>query len=555
MRNKMVIVSMILGLFVFLTANLFAQDVFTRMAEIPMPEADLNNGGCGNMVSGVDLDGDGALEIYLVNDNWNDGPSELIPRIYKLEKSGGDWQMVWHAVPDIPFQNTWPPLAVADLDKDGKQELIWGVINFTGTTNPNPPRVLVYECKGDGSDVLGVDDGSGGYKPNASWTIAPDNDVNLRPTRWIIADPDNDGTNEIIFSDRTGTTGGYFFGVMSVSDIPDNGDGSETWTLETSGKDHVLLTGIENKWDVAAMGSNFYFFCEIEIAKLSWDGSAWNYASLSPLAAGASFISSQVLDLDGDDKLETICGIYDWGDDSKKGIYLLQEEGDTLKATELVNTVKYWPSGTRGIVGGAHGDIDQDGKMDFVFGSRASTPNAGIFRLEYQGGDITSPASYEFSIIDSLYREADGIWSVINLANVDDDPHLEVLYASSSSIGDMFGQSTPPIVILDLVSTAVEQQKSAQPADYALSQNYPNPFNPNTAISYSVPTSTHVTLKIYNVMGKEIKTLVNETRSAGIHSVTWDGTNNAGQKVTSGIYFYSLKADNFTDTKQMILMK
>ncbi|MDX9780847.1 MAG: FG-GAP-like repeat-containing protein, partial [bacterium] len=128
--------------------------VIPRVGEIPVPEADLNIGGIGYLVAGYDIDGDGNKEIYLINDNWNDGASELIPRIYKLEHSptSGEYEVVWSAnaqdfSPAI-IQNTWPVLAVTDLDKDGKMELVWAIVNFTNTENANPYRVWVYEHAG-----------------------------------------------------------------------------------------------------------------------------------------------------------------------------------------------------------------------------------------------------------------------------------------------------------------------------------------------------------------------------------------------------------------------
>ncbi|MCI0496042.1 FG-GAP-like repeat-containing protein, partial [candidate division KSB1 bacterium] len=451
MKNKLAI-GILLAVFIscFALANDVAQAQFVRKAEIPVPEANLNNGGTGNMISGVDIDKDGKTEIYLVNDNWNDGATEVIPRIYKLELDGGNWNVVWQAVLDIPKQNTWPSLVVGDLDKDGKQEIIWGPVNFFEAGNENPARIIVFESKGDGSDVMGVPDGTGNYKPNAKWTIASENNLNIRPMRWVVADPDNDGTNELIFADRTGKSGaGYFCGVVSVSNIPDNGDGSETWTLEVSGLDFGLKAGItQNKWDVAVIGSNIYSFCEIEITKFSWDGSAWQYDALLPMQGGSPVQSAQVVDLNNDGVKEIICAVYDWGNDAYKGIYLLQEDADTLKRTELVNMSKYWPSGARGPWGGASGDTDGDGKLDFVFGSRASTPNAAIFHFSYRGGDITSPASYQFAMIDSMYADG-GIWTVVNIANVDDDPEMEVLYTSSTDAGVFPNLGTKPVVVLD----------------------------------------------------------------------------------------------------------
>ncbi len=458
MKNK-VGIGLLVVVFIsfFILTNVLAQGQFVRKQEIPIPEATLNNGGTGGMISGVDLDKDGKKEIYLVNDNWNDTPTEVVPRIYKLELDGGNWNVVWQAVAPVEKQNTWPCLVSGDLDKDGKPEIIWGPVNnVSGVTNLNPARVLVYESAGDGSDVMGVPDGAGGYKPNAMWTITASDNINIRPMRWVVADPDQDDVNELIFAERAGRTGGYFFGVISVDKIPDNGDGSETWTLEVSGLDFSLQAGTtQNKWDVAVVGSNFYTFCEIEISKVHWDANsfAWQYTKLLPMKGGASVQSAQVVDLNKDGVEEIICAVYDWGNDAYKGVYLIQEDADTLVRTELVNMTKYWPSGTRGPWGGACGDIDQDGYLDFVFGSRASTPNAGIFHFSYRGGDITNPASYKFAMIDSMYADG-GIWTVVNIADVDDDPEMEVLYTSSTDAGVFPNLGTKPIVVLDYIPPA-----------------------------------------------------------------------------------------------------
>jgi hypothetical protein len=92
-------------------------------------------------------------------------------------------------------------------------------------------------------------------------------------------------------------------------------------------------------------------------------------------------------------------------------------------------------------------------------------------------------------------------------------------------------------------------------AGYSLGKNYPNPFNPETYISFTVPERAHASLTIYNVLGKAIRVLVDREMSAGSHTLRWDGTDEFGTPVSSGIYFYRLKAGAFDHTMRMVLMK
>jgi subtilisin family serine protease len=93
------------------------------------------------------------------------------------------------------------------------------------------------------------------------------------------------------------------------------------------------------------------------------------------------------------------------------------------------------------------------------------------------------------------------------------------------------------------------------PANFSLDQNYPNPFNPTTHISFALPSDSKVSLNIYNIMGQKVKTLVDGITKAGTHTVTWDGTNEQGESVASGIYFYKLSAGDKVITKKMSLVK
>jgi flagellar hook capping protein FlgD len=93
------------------------------------------------------------------------------------------------------------------------------------------------------------------------------------------------------------------------------------------------------------------------------------------------------------------------------------------------------------------------------------------------------------------------------------------------------------------------------PEGFALSQNYPNPFNPTTKINYSLPSSEHVTLDIYNIQGQKVRTLVNQVEGPGDHTVEWDATTDAGSQVATGIYLYRLTAGDQTVTKKMSFLK
>ncbi len=104
-------------------------------------------------------------------------------------------------------------------------------------------------------------------------------------------------------------------------------------------------------------------------------------------------------------------------------------------------------------------------------------------------------------------------------------------------------------------TTGVDDYLLTIPTKFDLSQNYPNPFNPSTNISYKLQAASYTTLKIYDMLGKEVATLVNEEQPAGTYQIIWNGTDNFGNKVTSGVYFYRIAAGGFVQTKKMTLLK
>ena len=108
---------------------------------------------------------------------------------------------------------------------------------------------------------------------------------------------------------------------------------------------------------------------------------------------------------------------------------------------------------------------------------------------------------------------------------------------------------------LFVTATGLATDDILLPEEFALRQNYPNPFNPVTTIQYNLPDDAHVSMVVYDIMGRQVRTLVNDVQSAGYRTVKWNATNEMGQPVSAGMYFYVLKADDFTQIRKMVLLK
>jgi len=104
-------------------------------------------------------------------------------------------------------------------------------------------------------------------------------------------------------------------------------------------------------------------------------------------------------------------------------------------------------------------------------------------------------------------------------------------------------------------AAAVEEGGVSHPALFQLFQNYPNPFNPQTTIEYSVPRASFVKLVIYDMLGQEVRSLVDEFQHSGVRSIIWEGKNNNGQLVPSGVYTYRIAADGFGQSSKALMLK
>jgi len=191
-----------------------------------------------------------------------------------------------------------------------------------------------------------------------------------------------------------------------------------------------------------------------------------------------------------------------------------------------------------------------------------STDN-GVNWIQINNG-LNTPIVFSLSInslnhifvgtFDGVFRSTDNgnNWALIN----DGLTNSGILSSTINSDDYIFVGSDGNGVFRSInPTTSVENEISKIPSEYLLSQNYPNPFNPTTTITYQIPEREFVTLKVYDILGREIATLVNEEKPAGSYEVEFNSHSGEVRNLTSGIYFYQIKAGEYSETKKMILLQ
>jgi hypothetical protein len=184
-----------------------------------------------------------------------------------------------------------------------------------------------------------------------------------------------------------------------------------------------------------------------------------------------------------------------------------------------------------------------DGQVTLYWTTESEVNNLGFYLLRseagYEGyvrvneelisGHGTSEAHHEYSYVDRGL--VNGVTYTYKLVDVD----LEGVRTTHG-----------PISV-----TAASQV----PTKYSLSQNYPNPFNALTTVTYSIPEDSRVSVKVFNVLGAEVRTLVDQHQKANTYQATWDGKDAEGKSVASGVYFCTMEAGEFSQTTKMVFMK
>ena len=154
----------------------------------------------------------------------------------------------------------------------------------------------------------------------------------------------------------------------------------------------------------------------------------------------------------------------------------------------------------------------------------------------FQTGQYPSITTTETSYLDTVYEDG------------------QVLYYRLSAV-DSVGNVSDFSETLSFEVVLSVNEENMIPDVFALHQNYPNPFNPVTTLRYDLPENGLVNITIYDMLGRQVKTLINQTQDAGYRSIIWDATNDYGKPVSAGIYLYQIQAGEYMQTKKMVLLK
>ncbi len=506
----------------------------------------LNPGGFGGLstprsVSVGDLDNNGKLEIHFQIGYFRTDSLQAIQRgWYIYEYTGNDNDYGDEPVRFIPFEEIDPVYAnlnlgrpengmiIEDIDGDGKNEALF-VSYSSGDLNAGNMYIMEVDngTFENGDANLRVE-----YKYDAMATALAGGFDGYVPVSTAVGDIDNDGFKEIVVLGWTNIDAGAGIGFLEVSGVDTYIPGSVVQISQTS-----------------------VFAVKGDIEIVNADG---NVAVI--FAAG-------------------------WSDQGIQRIYVMDNIVNDAFVSESDLHIISEGVEQFGIM--AIGDQDHGSGSDGFDIYVSTVPE--IINIEYNGsGALSDPASYtnhgrlgQFNL-DEAYDLSDGLFNSIYTypgMDLDNDGNRDLVVGYKGACGpegdilegELFTVNTYGIFVFEwgdstqsipvTLSTGVEDEAPPAwivitPKDYILEQNYPNPFNPTTNITFTLPLENRISLKIYNSLGQEVKTLIdNQEYSRGPHSVIWDATDKNGNPVTSGVYIYKLVFGNFSKTKTMSLVR
>ena len=527
----------------------------------------------------AELDGDANQEIVvsIMNGPWGTtGSSHFM--IFELENNDLN-SPSWHIEYTDPITTNWSGynIYVNDLDQDGLMEIYTVAWEYY--------HLIIYE--NTGSEDL--------YAYQTDFYVS--NELNERANQSIVmANFNDDNTNELyaVTSGTNSLTGelltpGYFYGIEGSSNVSDITFSNFHYFNHYQGGLRQLITGD------ADMDGNPNLYLAGHYNEAVYD---WEYVGDNPLS-DSSFVEYIIFlddttddftsgtdqgkvrvaklfsgDIDNDNQGDIVFTSAGLGSD-KPHIYFLEHDGSSdLTATIVINEflasnetccgseifgsgedfVELYNYGTAPVNIEGWGFSDSEGIIATT-APDTMIPPGGFLILWYTGETNGFPEidAKLSSGGETVYGEDSSGTMVFSVSF--DAQNEDVSYGRYPDGSDTWQQMNPTPGSTNTNLLSNDNSFYSAPEYFSLGQNYPNPFNPQTQFHYDLPKSGNIHLAIYDVLGKEVYTVLNDYQRAGKHNVLWTGINNKGLQVQSGIYFYRLTTDSEITTKKMVYTK
>lgn len=536
-------------------------------------------------IVGGDLDGDGRGEImFLGGRNYsetNPNIATLPPGLYLFEHTGNDDDYgtapasIYEFNGDLPDRWRTEQMATADIDGDGFDELMfgnngadnrydnWYILGVTGDIGSGF-ETWVEEARlssrgSEDFDPVNRGGGSayaihaGDFNGDGTYDLSLHSWNNFNLTTGTVTGADTysfpaDGADNAFLPASSADQVSFFGGV--VVDV--NGDGDDEVVYPNLQSGNLTVVNYETGEDVL----------QITADNVGFD-----------IIPGVSTLGITAGDLDGDGQVELIgsglsysAGSFSAGEPTA---YVRISEFNRPAGANPEDPAHYSPVETIDITAafdtlGVNFDLikrDSAGVLSEYWENTAFTGK------DRAGGHPGQGATFVSKLAFLGDPDGDGLNEVaLGFQGVDDSTYViqEVFNPADSTYTRTIEErrANENRVFLRVISgggtfgVSIEDERVVLPSDYKLHANYPNPFNPTTTIRFELPVDKRISLRVFDVSGRLVKTLINDAQfMEGTHEVTWDATNDAGQAVASGTYLYTLEYGNFRQSKTMVLVK
>jgi hypothetical protein len=467
----------------------------------------------GSKYIAVDSDKDGKNEIYGYGVQYNQEHFFYQPEIYN-EVTDSLFTKIY-AFPD----SGGPFFDIGDITSDGLLDLIFAgfyplkfykqntqtnlITDSNFTYNPFGP---VYQF----NDVTFCDIDGDGNQEIIYYLFAGEGDSLWAYSNHVAKYNSQINNYELIYYNRPQPE--YFTSGISIGDFDQDG---------------------KSNFATGSIGGKFYVYEYVQ-------GTQYQVEFTKELETYNAFLTIMTDDMDGNGKPEIWIG-GDFGSSLYGGITrLFAFEAAVPGIYEQVYQIDI-----RGLFSSIYGklrytDLDGDGIKDLFL------TNANLaFGFKYDGnGNYYMDFVKSMPVLDSIYvyQSLDRV----DIADLDGDGIVEIIPEYTLYKGWEGSLEKRSVFLKRDNLTGIEEETNIYPAEFNLLQNYPNPFNPQTKIKFLVASESKISIRIYNTLGKEIKELLNETRNHGEYEIIWDGTDNFGNKVSSGVYFITMEANSFS---------